>query len=263
VILACADAEAAVKMMGSLNPKRYRVEHLHDLNEALLRAELVLAHALVIHAPSTGLPPDQLVKRCRGTAERVTPVFVSPTRDCVDVATQLGGRYLAEPFEVPGFKRAVYRAVSKTDERRQRRHPVKRRPVQQAKRRVVILTTQEVNGAVMAAVVRNQLSVVCEVATTGRGALDLLADGTDCVVAEVHMLLTSEAGAAFAHELARQGIPVIPLKESTTRDASDAGQAAWAIVPQVRRSLTARENPAERPGATQVKKKRTLPGHRL
>ncbi len=262
VILACNNAEAAVRMMGSLNPKRYRVEHLHDLNEALLRAELVLAHALVIHAPSTGLSPDQLFKRCRGTAERVTPVFVSPGQDCVDVATRLGGRFLAEPFEVPGFKRAVYRAVSKTDERRQRRHPVKRRSVQLAKRRVIILTSQEVNGAVMAAVLRNQLAVVCEVATTGRGAQDLLVDTTDCVVAEVHMLLTSEAGAGFAKELARQGVPVIPLKESVSRDASDAGQAAWAIVPQVRRSLTARESSAEG-AAAGPNRTRTLPDHRL
>jgi CheY-like chemotaxis protein len=250
-------------MMGSLNPKRYRVEHLHDLNEALLRAELVLAHALVIHAPSTGLPPDQLIKRCQGTAERVTPVFVSGAPAVAEAAAQLGGRYLSEPFDVPSFKRAVYRAVSKTDDRRQRRHPVKRRPARQTKRRVVILTTQGTNGAVMAAVLRNQLQVVCEVATTGRDGLDLLAQPTDCVVAEVHMLVTSEPGAALAHELARRGIPVIPLKQASTRDASDAGQAAWDIVPQVRRSLTAREDPEELRRETKASRKRTLPGHRL
>jgi len=262
VILACKDAEAAVRMMGSLNPKRYRVEHLHDLNEALLRAELVLAHALVIHAPSTGLAPEQLVKRCRGTADRVIPVFVSPTPDCADVAAQLGGRFLIEPFEVPSFKRAVYRAVSKTDERRQRRHPVKRRSVRASKPRVIILTSQETNGAVMAAVLRTQLAVVCEVATTGRGALDLLVDPADCVVAEVHLLLTSEPGAAFAHELARGGIPVIPLKDNGRQDAAEAGQAAWGIVPQVRRSLTAREQSGRARPAKQ-RRKRTLPGHRL
>ena len=243
VILACKDAEAAVKMIGSLNPKRYRVEHLQDLNEALLRAELVLAHALVIHAPSAGVPPSQLLKRCRGTAERVTPVFVSPSPELSEIATQLGGRYLDEPFEVPSFKRAVYRAVSKTEDRRQRKHPRTRRLRKRPARRVLILTTQGVNGAVMAAVLRNQLDVVCEVATSGRDALTLLADSTDCVVAEVHMLITTEPGAVVAHELARRGIPMIPLKERAARDPAEAGQAAWDIVPQVRRSLTARDKP--------------------
>ncbi len=245
VILSCKDAEAAVKMIGSLNPKRYRVEHLQDLNEALLRAELVLAHALVIHAPSTGLSPSDLRKRCRGTAERVTPVFVSPSPDVSDVAAQLGGRYLDECFEVPSFKRAVYRAVSKTEDRRQRKHPHRRRLPRRAAQRVLILTTRDVNGAVIAAVLRNQLGVACEVATSGGDALELLADATHCAVAEVHMLIATKSGAAAARELARRGIPVIPLKESAVRDPSEAGQTAWDIVPQVRRSLTAREKLAQ------------------
>jgi CheY-like chemotaxis protein len=242
VILSCKDAEAAVKMIGSLNPKRYRVEHLQDLNEALLRAELVLAHALVIHVPSTGLSADELLKRCRGTAERVTPVLLSPSPEVSDVATQLGGRFLDECFEVPSFKRAVYRAVSKTEDRRQRQHPHRRQVRRRPKQRVVLLTTQAASGAVIAAVLRNQLGVACEVATSGQDALQLLGDATDCFVAQVHMLITTESGAAAARELARRGIPVIPLKEGGGRDPSEAGQAAWDIVPQVRRSLTARDH---------------------
>jgi hypothetical protein len=244
VILACHNAEIAVQMIGALNPKRYRVEHIHDLSEALLRAEIVLAHALVVHSED---PDAALAHRCRNTAQRVTTVIVSRSRDGQMVAAELAGRYVPVPFEIPDFKRAVYRAVSRTEDRRQRGRPDARDSHLRSVQRVIVLTSVQVKGAVMGAVLQDQLSVRCDVATTAGDALSLMQAHVDAMVAEPELLMEDPDGAALARKLTRRGIPVIPIKQHDELDVAEAGQTAWDIVPQLRRSLTARA-----PGARQA-----------
>lgn len=227
-------------MISSLNPKRYRVEHLHDLDEAILRGELVLAHALVLHDSCRELSPEALVKRLRTTAERLALVCVSDDVAMRDVAAMLGGRYVGEPYAVPELKRAVYRAVSKSEQRRHGQNLQERDSSAETVQRVMLLSARASTGSVMAAVLSRELGVVCEVATAGHAAMEILQAPVHCTVADVSLLLDGHEGAAVARELARRGIPVIPLSKESAQDVSDAGQAAWAVVPQVRRSLMAR-----------------------
>ena len=232
-------------MIGALNPKRYRVEHIFDLDEALLRAEIVLAHALVIHAPT---PDAALLRRCRTTAQRVTPVIVSPSSDGPLVAAELGGRYVSVPFDVADFKRAVYRAVSRTEDRRQRGRQDTRDSEMRPVLRVLLLTSAQLKGAIMAAVLQDQLGVRCEVATSAAEALAFLQMAVEAVVAEPELLMEDPDGAAVARKLTRRGIPVIPVKQHEELDVAEAGQAAWDIVPQLRRILTARKPGAREAG---------------
>lgn len=226
-------------MVSSLNPRRYRVEHIHDLSEAALRAEIVLAHALVIHSTD---PDEALGRQCASAAERLGIVLVSSSPHANDVALSLGGRWVQEPFDVPELKRAVYRAVSKTEDRRHRARLAPRSSHLQSLQRVLIITEAHVKGAVMSAVLRNQLSVTCDVATNTHDALRYLADDeVHCVAAEIETLMSGPDGAELARALSTRGIPVIPIKPSEELDVADAGQAAWDIVPQVRRSLTAKD----------------------
>lgn len=243
VILASSDAEAAVRMIGSLNPKRYRVEHIHDVNEALLRARIVLAHALVVHGD---VHDESVLRDITSMAKRVTPVFVSRAATMRQMAENLDARFVAEPIDTPTFKRAVYRAVSKTQDRRHRARSGssgdRERPL------VLLLHNNQVEAAVMAAVLRTQLGATCEVATSAHDALDKVLDDTTqvaCLLADPELLMSTSEGATIARALGRSGVPVVPLNHVGDLDVSAAGQIAWDIAPQVRRSMTARRSVRE------------------
>jgi hypothetical protein len=237
VIIASSDAEAAVRMIAALNPKRYRVEHIFDLNEALLRAKIVLAHCLVVHIEGVDSTALTDVKQI---AERCTPVMVSGDPSIRALAERLGGRFVGEPFEVHTFKRAVYRAVSKTQDKSHKVRGKIRDSGPRQVQRIALLYGKHAQAAVMAAVLRNQLGVSCDVATTPRDVLTMLESGLDCLVADPNLLMFTEDGAALASMLAQRGVPVIPLAGHAQHDVSSAGQAAWDISPHVRRTLTAR-----------------------
>ncbi len=228
-------------MIAALNPKRYRVEHIFDLSEALLRAKIVLAHALVVHPDSVDA---QALADVEHIAERCTPVIVSDDHGLRDFADRLGGRFVSEPLEVHTFKRAVYRAVSRTQEQRQRARG-QRDSGPRDMQRVVMLHSRTSQAAIMAAVLRNQVGAGCEAASSPRDVLLLLDDihrgGVDCVVADPALLMNTEDGAQLARALARRGIPVIPLNGVDQLDVSSAGQVAWDIAPHVRRTLSARK----------------------
>src|SRR5690606_16478404 len=107
--------------------------------------------------------------------------------------------------------------------------------------RVLILTEAHVKGAVMSAVLKNQLQANCEVATSARAALRFISEErVDCVAAEIEALMGGPDGAELARALSKRGIPVIPIRQSEEVDVAEAGQTAWDIVPQMRRALTAR-----------------------
>src|SRR5690606_35813071 len=102
-------------------------------------------------------------------ARRVTPVFVSRSPRMQEVAEQLDARFVPEPIDTPTFKRAVYRAVSKTQDRR---HRARNGATHDRSRPFVLLLHQnQMEAAVMAAVLRSQLGATCEVATSAREAL--------------------------------------------------------------------------------------------
>jgi hypothetical protein len=226
-------------MIASLNPKRYRVEHIHDVNEALLRARIVLAHALVVHGQELD---ESVLRDVTSVAERVTPVFVSRSESMREMAERLDARFVPEPIDKPTFKRAVYRAVSKTQDRR---HRARSGANDEAARPLVLLLHQnQVEAAVMAAVLRTQLGATCEVATTAQDALNKVVDkGTPiaCLLADPELLMSTSEGATIARTLGRSGVPVVPLNNLADLDVSSAGQIAWDIAPQVRRSMTARK----------------------
>jgi CheY-like chemotaxis protein len=234
-------------MIAALNPKRYRVEHIHDVSEALLRARIVLAHAIVLHGDQ---PDESVLRDVSNIAKRVTPVFVSRSPRMREMADQLDARYVPEPLDVPTFKRAIYRAVSKTQDRRHRSRTgmssERERPL------VLLLHQNQVEAAVMAAVLRTQLGATCEVATSARDALDKIIDSAPggaseksppiaCLLADPELLMSTSEGATIARSLARAGVPVVPLNHLGELDVSAAGQIAWDIAPQVRRSMTARK----------------------
>jgi hypothetical protein len=240
--VASSDAEAAVKLVAALNPQRYRVEHIFDANEALLRARIVLAHALVLHGESHDA---SVMRGLRQLAKRVTPVFVSRSSRLRELAERLDGRYVEEPVDVASFKRAVYRAVSKTQDRRQQSRP---QANERAGYRVLLLHEDTAQAAVMAAVLRNQLSASCDVMSSPAEVPFALGDAVQspaglevaCLIADPHLLLGTPEGAQAALLLAQRGIPVVPLHFTGELDVSSAGQLAWDLAPQVRRSLTAR-----------------------
>ena len=231
-------------MIRALNPKRYRVEHIFDLSEALLRAKIVLAHAIVLHPDGFGsLLSQNVVKEFGQLLFRCTPVVVSSEDRHRGLALELEARFVEEPFEVPAFKRAVYRAVSKTEDRRQRR---RRQTPSGARRigRVILLNPDGNEGALMSAVLENELQATVEVVTSPRAALPHL-EQADCIIAPPKSLLSTPVGAQLAQEMARLGIPLVPLPVNADGDPSRAGQLAWEIAPNVRRSLQARERVRE------------------
>ena len=233
-------------MIAALNPKRYRVEHIFDLSEAMLRAKIVLAHALVVHADEV---QRESLEAVRTIADRLTPVLVSSDESLQGLAMELDGRFVAEPFEVHAFKRAVYRAVSKTQERRHSHAQGNSAPEARATQRIILLYGHRNNGSVMAAVLRNQLGAECEVTITAHEALMVLEEErVDCVVADADLLMATSDGARVAQELARRGIPVVPLPNRGDLDVSSAGQAAWDVAPRVRRSLMARSRMSDPAG---------------
>jgi CheY-like chemotaxis protein len=242
VILACEEAEIAVRMIAALNPKRYRVEHMFDLSEALLRAKIVLAHALVIHPESFD---DEILREALGITDRVSAVVVSSDPAGSEFAETIGARFVPDPFDVATFKRAVYRAVSRTQDQRQRtRHDSPPTGVRRVGR-VLVLHDHPAQAAVMAAVLRNQLGVTTEAVSTTREALETLDDSVDCVVASPEILMATADGAQLAKRMTQHGIPVVPLDARELGDVSEAGRLAWDIAPRVRRSLSARDKVRE------------------
>jgi len=247
VIIASQDPEVAVKMIASLNPKRYRVEHIFDVSEALLRAELVLAHCAVVHMAGYD---ERIARRCQQSVEReLALVIVSKSEKAERNARELGARFVSLPFTTNDLKRSVFRAVSHAHQLRsdQRNNPGKSAPPLYSSsnpkpiQRLLLLTNNSVTGSVMAAVMKSQLGVSCDTATSAREAMTNLEETYDCVIADPELLMVSEDGAAVARKLARRGIPVIPLAPQGEVDVTSAGQAAWDIMPQIRRSLGARD----------------------
>lgn len=228
-------------MIAALNPKRYRVEHIFDIAEAVLRAKIVLAHAIVVHIDSV---TEEACKDIDAIAERCTAVIVSSDPSHRKLAEGLSGRFVTEPFDVHMFKRAVYRAVSRTQERRHHggrsAHATIADSQTRRPQRIALLHGSQVQAAVMAAVLRNQLGASCDTASTPSEVLAMLDEDVDCVVADPELLLATPEGAQVAQQLARRGVPVVPLPSREELDVSSAGQAAWDIAPHVRRSLTAR-----------------------
>jgi voltage-gated potassium channel Kch len=239
VIITSPDSSVTVKLVASLNPRRYRIEHIHDLSEALLRAEFVLAHAIVVHLEELG---DGLARRLTSAQEHgVSVVLVSSSEDVVTRASELGVYVLRSPFGVTDVKRKVLEAVSDAHLGRSGDAPVSsRRPSRPELHRVVLLVGERDAAEIMAALMRSQLGVACDTAATADDATRLLARGFDCLVARSGLLLGSEAGAALARKLARRGVPVVPLAATEDLDAGNAGAVAWALIPLVRRSLAAR-----------------------
>lgn len=235
-------------MIAALNPKRYRVEHIHDVSEALLRAELVLAHAAVVHAPA---PSEDIVRRCQRSVERgLALVFVSAAPEVQAMSHRLGCRFVQAPFDLNDLKRAVFRAVSEAHQKRlDEEHSTSYErdrlgsSLPQPAPRVLLMVLDAMTGSVMAAVLSSQLGVSCETATSAAAALSMLDEAVACVIAHPELLMATADGAAVARKLARRGVPVVALGPAEEFDATLAGQAAWDIMPQVRRSLQARDKP--------------------
>jgi hypothetical protein len=240
VILACDNADIAVRMIDALNPRRYRVEHIFDPSEALLRAELVLAHALVFYGHEA---TESLERRSHEARGRLSLVFVSPDGELEPLATRLGATHLLSVFGRDDFKRAVYKAVSEIHELR-KKSPTRHRPRRRrssSKRALLVVEDTEI-GSVMTAIINRELGILCDVAVDLSDALLLLETTVDCVVASPAQLMARPEGHELARMLARRGVPLIPLNGVLRLDVSSAAQMAWDIVPQLRRSLTARSD---------------------
>lgn len=223
-------------MIDALNPKRYRVEHIFDLSEALLRANFVLAHALVIHPESFD---EDVLQEATQACQRLTPLVVSSDLTQESYAAALGARFVLDPFEIPTFKRAVYRAVSKTQERRQQ---LPADPPTRVRRvaRVLLLHRSRSEGNLMVAVLKNQLSTSVDLVTNPADALEMITPRLDCMVTPPSAIVATAEGAELARRLAQLGVPLVPLEGLDRVDPSDAAQLAWDVAPRIRRSLAAR-----------------------
>lgn len=240
VIITSPDSNVTVKLIASLNPKRYRLEHIHDSSEALLRAEFVLAHAVVAHIDELTVTTKKRLESALNHG--VAIVIVSATDAVAKEAAAMGAHLLRAPFGVQDVKRKVLDAVSEAHTQRSGdANVVSRRDSRPQAQRVVLMVGERDAAEIMAALLRAQLNVSCEAAHTAGDAENQLARGIDCLVARPALLLGSEDGAKLARKLARRGVAVVPLNANEELDAASAGQVAWSILPQVRRSLQARE----------------------
>ncbi len=259
MIIASPDANVSVKLIASLNPKRYRIEHIHDFNEGLLRAELVLAHAAVVHLEHAH---SEVLRRCAQAIDRgLAIVLVSAAAEVEQAAVEIGARWVPIPFGVQDVKRVVFRAVSDAHAARTEDRPTGKSnaaPNQRDERRVMLLVGDNDAAQIMAAVMRSQLAVACDTAASSAEVIVQLSRGYECLIADPDLLLTCEEGVSLARKLARRGVPVVPLvypgrplnalDTGHDLDASNAGQLAFEIVPQVRRSLMARDRLARAAG---------------
>ena len=244
VIIAAQDAKVAVKIISALNPKRYRVEHLLDWSEALLRADLVLAHTVVIHAPKMS---SDLMRRCEQSAERaMTMVFLSDDAELAKAVEQFDGRVESFPIHRATLKRTVFRAVADAHALRGEsgKQQLPRRqsgtlPLQ----RIMVLMPDATHAEIMAAVLRSRLRVSCPIATSAAAALEMLEEELDCILATPPLLMMSSAGARLAQQLAKMGTPVLPLQVPVSLDVTTAGEIAWDLIPRLRRTLAARATP--------------------
>ncbi|MBM4358824.1 MAG: hypothetical protein FJ096_12035 [Deltaproteobacteria bacterium] len=239
VIITSPDSSVTVKLIASLNPRRYRIEHIHDRDEALLRAEFVLAHAVILHMDEFG---ESQAKRLDATREHgVSTLVVSSSEEVLAAARARRHRVLATPFGVMDIKRTVLEAVSEAHHERGVDAAVSsRRASRPDAKRVVLLLGERAAAEIIGALLRTQLGVACDTAASPGDAIRLLARGIDCLVARTGLLLGTEDGASLARKLARRGVPVVPLTSTEDLDPGNAGQVAWALMPQIRRALAAR-----------------------
>ncbi len=231
-------------MVHALNPKRYRVEPLRDQNAALLHAELVLAHALVVYIPNS----HQLaLRRCEEVSARLTFVLVSPDEEVAQIAEALGGRYVREPFSTTDFKRAVYRAVSRTQSQRLGTRRRLRDSQPRAVRRVAVMLSDGERASLMAAVMNANVDANCRVAASVEELWHNRAAPLDCLVAELEMVMASEHGPQLLRMLARRGIQLIPLPIRASDENVDAAEIAWDVTPLIRNALAVRPQPCAIP----------------
>lgn len=256
VIITSPDANVTVKLIASLNPKRYRLEPIQDLSESLLRAEFVRAHAVLAHIEDFDEP---IRKSLTSALDRgVSLVIVANNANTVSEAIQLGALALCFPIKVLDVKRAVLDAVTHAHSQRMEGSDGKtldagdasapsaalpvtiERPEKLHVQRVLLMLGERDAGEIMAATLRSQLGLACVTAFDPADALTQLSRGFDCLVTRPGLLLGSAEGAKLARKLLLRGVSIVPISASDELDVSTAGQIAWALVPQVRRSLKAR-----------------------
>lgn len=230
-----------MKLVASLNPRRYRLEHIQDVTEALMRAEFVLAHAVMVHVEELDAG---LMKRLESTRDHgVSLVVVTSSDRTAQSVAKLGAYVLKSPFGVMDVKRRVLEAVSEAHLERARDAPPSSRSLAKANaKRVVVLVGAPDVSEIVAALFRGQLGVECEQVDDPKAAIALLERGYDCLVAKTNLLLGSPEGGSLSRKLARRGIPVVPVTTAEELDAETAGQLTWSLIPLVRRSLAARRS---------------------
>ncbi|MSP26525.1 MAG: hypothetical protein EXR75_15535 [Myxococcales bacterium] len=250
VIVASLDEKVAAALVASLNPARYRVEQAHDLNEALLRAKLLLAHAVVLHVAGKARGLGQYVRDAR--AHDIAIIVAAAPGDTSTLERELGPIALAWPTGIHEIKRAVALGVEAATAAREANRGdddedmdaggwdagVANAAVNPRQRVLVLVRDREVAN-VIAAVFESQAGVGCDVVVTGAEALVRAGDGYACLLADPELLMSSAQGPMVAATLGKCGVPMIPLAVPRGMDLGGAGQVAWAAVPQLRQSLRA------------------------
>lgn len=240
VVIAANAPEIAVAIISALNPKRYRVEHMLDWNEAILRAELVLAHAIVLHEPELS---ESFLRRCDQTIDRsISLVFVSESEATLRIARKLQAEVISLPIHRSKVKRTIHQAVAAAYTMRNDPKPSTRRYVSATHplQKVMILLESEVQSEVFSSVLKSRMRVACSPCYNHEEALGKLDEGFDCCIVQSQSLMLSAQGAYLAQQLAKKGIPVLLLRMPRQADVSAVGQCAWDIMPQLRRVLASR-----------------------
>ena len=220
--------------MDALNPKRYRIEHYKDVNEATLRANFMHAHVLIVHANEVNASLRALETDDEGRVERV---LISEAPAVQQFARQIGAQFVSEPFERQDLKRAVYRAVKLIEHRRKNQGP---RSVRNEAPSILVLLSSKTAGDVVAGVLRSALGCECTVVTDLFDALVGLEHTVGCVVTETSLMAQSPEARQFAKAVAKRAIGVIPVRSVDAADEEAIGRLAWDLVPKVRLSLNAR-----------------------
>ncbi|MBI4699954.1 MAG: response regulator transcription factor [Deltaproteobacteria bacterium] len=234
VILASQDPRAAVRLRAAFDPRRYRVEHAFDATEALLRAEVVLAHAVVLQADAL----DQALRqRCAKRSRRVALVLVSESERVATVAAKLGAGFVRQPFEPAQLCSCVQALIARAARHRQPPAPGAPEARRDGGARILLLLADSVPRSVMAAVLEKELDVACESAGDVDLAIQALAAPVACLIADPQALLDHDRGVDLTERLSQRGVSLVPIAPEHYADAAAAGQAAWDIIPRLREIL--------------------------
>jgi DNA-binding response OmpR family regulator len=257
VLLAVEDVELAVELVGALEEKNHLVEHLFDLTEALLRAEITRPDLLVIDLARLGV--DHGLLRRWAAQNRVPIVLTSMSSAGERLARQMGATYVRRPAsarrddDAPDsaawsatFVDVVETAIANARPATPSSFPFagRSRSGTMAKSASILVAAAGPTARdVVASFIANELGLRCESVAEAEAAArrlheDFQGPRVQAVLLDMTLLRDRLWGDELAHALRASGVPVIPLRLFGD-EPSSVGQAVWDAMPALRDAIAA------------------------